>query len=1066
MRLRFLGYPGIQDAEGNPRSVPSRTVLHLLAYLWIHRDAPQPRERLLALFWPEADTDKAQSNLRSALHYLRKALAADSDPNAFLEVDRATIRFRPDAPVWVDVDAFEAGITQAEAANDPNERVSELEAACRLYRGPFLDGGYAEWIFEERERMRGRYLKAVHELIRSLARTRAYEAALEWTVHALAERPLQEAIYRQQMALNYARGDRDAALQAYERCRAKLGAELDVAPDQTTDALRQRFTDDAGPRDLADIVGWSLELPGNLPSARSPLIGRDDKVEAIRVQLQTGRLVTVTGLGGAGKTRLALEVARMCRPSFRDGAWLVDLTSVHNAAEVPHAVADALAVAPERRDPLDAVAKWLERRQALLVLDNSEHVRAACAETIEKLLGRCPHLRALVTSRERLGLVGEVVRSVPPLELPEKSAREDVERADAARLFVERARRQLEGFRVTRDNAPAIARICSRLGGLPLGIELVAAWVRALPVEEIAEEIDDDFDVDAPSHPYHDLPHRQRSLRATFAHSWSLLSEPEREAMERLSVFRSPFGRTAADRVADASLSTLASLVDKSLLSAIEPGRYRMHPLIRQYAQERLAHPPEREQQARRAHGAYIAEVLEQQELALKGANQRQALENIQDIWDDIRAMWKTAVEWKEWSWIERMLDALFFFCEIRSRFREAKRLLETALAAVETSATSTGRRTLKGRLQLRLGRLFSLLGQPETAEPLLRDGLSIARDGGDRTETASGLNWLGLHLLVGSDPQAARAPLEEAMTIRREIGDRQGMAVSLDNLGHLELIQENLESSHKLYQQSLAIRREIGDKHRIAISLNSMGNVERKRGRLESSREYYEQSLDIKRELGNKRGMASTLNNLGITELCRGDLATSRERYKQSLAIERELGNKYGMAKSLNNLGNVEDSLGNLAASRECHEASLALKRELGNKRGVAASLLGLGYVELSCGNYKNSCEYFHQGLSLHRDISGSCAIAEGVIGLASALCADGQTADAARLQGIVTASIEQGDAVLEPEDQALYDETAEELRKALGMAGYREAFEAGRSMPFEEAIALAHCDDVEVTS
>lgn len=846
-----------------------------------------------------------------------------------------------------------------------------------------------------------------------------------------------------------------------EHCKVPEGADVeDLGSHELKDLtepqpIRQLTHPDLELREFPALRTLSTH-PHNLPTQTTPFVGREAELAVLtdRLSEDESRLVTVLGPGGMGKTRLAIQAAAEQAETFPDGVFFVSLASLESEASAVYAIADAIGFTfYSSEDPQTQLIRYLEGKAVLLVLDNCEHL--PMGELVSELRQGVPELTVLTTSQTRLNLKSEVVLDLQGLAVPaETPSLDEVDEHSGLRLFVESAQRARSDFTVDEQDLTHMVHACQLLEGMPLGIELAAAWARVLPIEEIVDEIEANLDFLAGAG--EDRPRRQRSLRAVFNHSWELLSEDERDVMERLAVFRGPFGRIEAKQVAGAGLMILAGLVDSSLLQVPEPGRYAIHNLLRHYAAEQLAHDPEQYRQTHRDHAAYFADLMAHWEPELRGERQIEALDAIQEAFDDVRLMWETALDEREWGWIERSVHALYEFGHQRSRYQEGQPLLQAALNAIERESTDADVSRLKAILLVRLGTFQRELGQTDSARQALREGLSLTRQYGDGAETAFALHRLG-HTLLSSDLETAWSLHEEAKTIRQEIGDNPGLAISLIELGHVKMNQGELEESKRLYEKALTILRNTEHKPYLAIGLSNLGTIELHQGNKDRCRQLYAEALDMLHDIGDKQGEAKLRTNLGLLEWKAEHLSQSREFLEESLRIGRDIGYKSGVAMNLLNLGLIERDQGDLQASRARHAQSLAIHRDIDNKPGMALSLLNLGLVEWAQGNLEASRSRLEESLAIYHEVGDKRSIAFTLCGFMPILHHEGRSMDAAQLQGTATSLLEQAGAAMDPDVQTLYDDATENLRTTLSEDDYRQAFEAGQEMSLEEAIEIA---------
>src|ERR687887_492332 len=585
----------------------------------------------------------------------------------------------------------------------------------------------------------------------------------------------------------------------------------------------------------------------NLPALLTGFIGREREIAEIKRLLLQVRLLTLTGAGGCGKTRLALQVAGELEREYPDGIWVVELAALSDPSLVPQAVASALGLGEAPGRPLTAtLAESLRRKQLLLVLDNCEHLVEACATLADALLGACPDLCVLATSRQPLGLVGEAVWPVPPLSLPDVGRlppTEHLVESEAIRLFLERARLTRPDFALTSQNATAVAQVCQRLDGMPLAIELAAARVNLLSAEQIAARLDDRFRLlsggsrTAPRH---------QTLRAAMDRSYELLSQAERTLFNRLAVFAGGWTIEAAEALSDGDvLDLLSSLVDKSLVLA-EPDRtgavrYRLLETLRQYGRERLADSGETEE-IRRRHAAFFVALAEQAETELLGPKQAAWLGRLEREHENVRAALAWARVRGDAEAALRLAGAEWFFWLQRGYWSEGRDQLEEALALAHDSGCSKERaKALCGA-----GTLAWLQDDYGAARSRLEESVALWRQLGDRWGLALALYYLGHAALMAGDYPAARSWYEQSLPIFQEVGDTWGLSQPLEGLGRVALQEGDYATARARLEESLAIRREIGDRWQIALALNALGDVARCQGDDELATALYEESLTL----------------------------------------------------------------------------------------------------------------------------------------------------------------------------------------------------------------------------
>jgi non-specific serine/threonine protein kinase len=603
--------------------------------------------------------------------------------------------------------------------------------------------------------------------------------------------------------------------------------ESGITPEQPQNPRRLRAVESVEEESAARAP---KRTSNNLPSALSSFVGREQVLAEVRRLLEDTRLLTLTGAGGCGKTRLALAAAEEQVEAFEDGVWLVHLAPLSDPSLVPQAVASTMGVREQPGRPLtETLSAYLASKRMLLVLDNCEHLVEACAELAESLLRWCPDLRVLATSREALGIAGEVAWSVPSLSLPDIRRMPDVESlpgCESARLFVERTKAVKSTFALTERNAPSVAKICYRLDGIPLAIELAAARAKVLSVEEIAERLDDCFGLlttgDRTALPRH------RTLRATMDWSHELLTEQEQILFRRLSVFSGGFTLDAAESVCSGEglernevLDLLSHLVDKSLVIVRENGtgtRYRLLETVRRYGRERLDDSGD---EVERRHAGFFVKLAEEAEGKLSGSDQARWLTVLQSENDNLRA----ALSWSlgEKHNMElgvRLAAALWPFWFARGYLSEGRRWLESAVSVGGRAAPHARAKALNGA-----GWLATFQDEYGAAKAMIEEGLALYRELGDKEGIASSIVYLGFVAVLGQRTDVPLASLlEEATGLKPELRDRRTVANLLVLEGLVALGRGDLEQAVALNEEGLALFREVSDVLGVVACLTNIG--------------------------------------------------------------------------------------------------------------------------------------------------------------------------------------------------------------------------------------------------
>ena len=611
--------------------------------------------------------------------------------------------------------------------------------------------------------------------------------------------------------------------------------------------------------------------------------------------LASTRLLTLTGPGGVGKTRLSLAIGEVVAAGYADGAWLVELSAVSNPALVPSVVATVVGVRESARPMIEQLEQVLRSRAMLLVLDNCEHLVESCAALADSLLRGCPRLQIVCTSREPLNVSGEVVWRVPGLSVVGGNGDDDDahQTPEAVRLFVERARAVSSAFRLTEHNVASIAEICRRLDGLPLAIELAAAWVGVLTPQQIVARLGDRFDLLRSGR--RTAPARQQTLEATIEWSYDLLTDAERSVLERLSVFSGGCTFEAAEDVcgdprlpAGRTLDLLARLVDKSLLVAEErfgEARYRLLESILVYGRHRLSDKPEQTFETHRRHAAYFVALAEKAQSQLRGANQLWWMNRLELEHDNIRAALRRSLEAGDSETALRLGGALWYFWQIRGHVREGYDWLGRAIQQPNLRPSLALAKTLRAA-----GSMSSFCGKQHEARARFREALDMFESFGDARGIASTLNNLGVVATDLGEYLEAETNLERGLVMH---GDTQipNVAISLGNLGCLAEAQGDGVKALGYHRRALAIWRSIDDQEGVATSLCWQAELLRRMGKQASSRSLVEEALKLAAEVDSKPRICRGLRTLGSLAADSRELARATALLSESLRVAAEAG-------------------------------------------------------------------------------------------------------------------------------------------------------------------------------
>jgi non-specific serine/threonine protein kinase len=927
--------------------------------------------------------------LRSALYSLRQTLEGPKGRfGKYLTSQAGTVRFNTQSAYWLDVEEFARSLKLAPPAPG-EERATRLGQAVSLYQGNLLAGFYDDWVLMEQEHLKESCLQALKELIAYHRDRRAYGQAMACVRRGLSISSFHEDFHHALIELYALTGDREAALRHYLDYEATLKRELKAEPLPEIRALYEQAR-----------RGEILKTPGapparhNLLCPASHFVGRKKEMAEVKRLLSTHRLITLTGVGGCGKTRLALHVGAEVAPEYAEGVWFVDLGRATSSEQAPPFVARALGLPETAKSSfLAALEDYLQPRQLLLILDNCEHLVQSCAQLSARLLARCPGLKVLATSRERLHLLSEVEWKVPPLSSPplqsllgeKTNLMTTVSQYEAPRLFCDRAFRSDDAL--TDREALTIAKICHQLDGVPLAIELAAARASILSLEEIAERLDDCLGLLAQENR---IAPRHQSIRATLDWSYDLLSVSEQTLFRRLAVFAGGFTLEMVEGICSeeplnraSALDLLTQLLRKSLV-AVDPhkerARFRLLEILRQYGREKLQHSGEEKTVCRR-HRDWFLRWIERVERELWGTQQESWLKRLEQEHDNLRA----ALEWSRSETQEREISlriagAIAAFWDKRGHWSEGRKWLEEALILEQRRSVSAA---VRAKALHALAQLAARQDDDAFARARYDESLALFRTLKNKRGTAQSLAGLGYLALAQGDPDRARSCYEESLRLCRESEDHHGIADALHALGHLAHSEQKYELARSCFEESLKIRREFQSKGGIGLSLFVLGSLAYAQGDYALALKQYEESLGLFRELGDKRNIAWSLNQLGSTYSVLDNYEKTRSCYDESLALFRELGDKRGIASLLSNLGRLARLQGNYATARALHEESLQLFEQIQSRLNVALAQYGLGILACEQGDYDQATRWLEKSSVVFRDLHYTEGLAVALLGL-----------------------------------------------------------------------------------
>lgn len=985
--------------------VPEVKVRALLADLLAHEGRAVSADRLAEDLWGDRPPGNPVNTLQTKVSQLRRALE-QAEPGG-----RELVAFQ--APGYVlraaDVDAarFVALLGRARAATDLRAKAELLSDALALWRGPaYADFRDEEFVRTAATRLEEQRLTALEERAEARLELGGHSLVADELGELVAAHPLRERLRAAHLRALYRSGRQGEALAGYDELRHRLSDELGLDPGPDLAALHQAM--------LRQDPSLAPARPHtNLSAPLTELIGREQAVAEVGALLGSARLVTLTGPGGVGKTRLALAVAELAIDAFPDGVWLVELAGTSGETAT---VAEVVAAELDVRDDTATgsrpgvrpaglahrLADALRGRRLLLVLDNCEHVVEPVAELVDLLLRAAPDLRVLTTSQESLAIPGETLYAVAPLELPVPGA--DPGQAGSVQLFLSRAAAAAPGFVLDEVSAPSVAAICRRLDGLPLALELAAARVRALGVRGVADRLDDRFHLLAVSG--RGRPARQQTLRAVIDWSWEQLTEQQRLILLRLAVHPGGCTLEAAEAVCAGPGLNVADLLDqlvtRSMLESSGGTRYRLLESIAAYCLERLADGDPVFQR----RDLYYTELAEQARLHLYGPAQRQWLDRLDTEAPNLRA---TLEHTTDHALALRLVDALAWYWYLRGRHREGRASFAAAMSlpGVECSRTAAweaGFAMLTGdgsdllersraaaraldagdaRSRWFLALVHLSFGDAATAESLLTRALAGFRAVGDRWGEAAALAGRAKQAMFQGDHALAERSGSESLTIFGDLGDGWGRLQASDMLGYLAEITGDYERAARLHREGLRIAEDLRLWTDASYRLAGLGRLALLTGDLDGSRDLHERGMRLAAEQSNSFAEEFARVGLGLVARRAGDLDTAERLFQQSLAWNRRLEADYGvpfygLTLLLAELGFIAEQRGDSAAARSLHLEGLAAARGVGDPRAIALTREGLAGAAAAEGAYEEAAALLGEAAALRESVGAPLPPAE----------------------------------------------------------------------------------------
>jgi predicted ATPase/DNA-binding SARP family transcriptional activator/predicted negative regulator of RcsB-dependent stress response len=977
LEIALLGPPNI-TIDGKPFTTDRHKAIGLLAYLAVEVKS-HSRETLSALLWPEYSRGSAFSYLRRTLWELNQSIG-----KGWIVSDRERVSLARLPGMKLDIDAFQRALA------DDTDQIHTLAEAVSLYRGDFLEGmvvadtaPFEEWQLQKAEYYRLEFSKLLERLVKAYERLGEYEDALRFSQRWLALDRLDEIAYRSMMRLLAENGDRRGAIRVYQSCVETLKKELDITPQNETEQLYQAIIqseklEDFHSRGVLQTTFSKTKPAENLPCLTTAFIERRAEIDQIlKLALdQNVHLLTLIGPGGNGKTRLSIQAAEEMAGHFPDGVWFIPLAPVESAQGLIPAIASGLSFSfykgeePQRQQLLN----YLREKKMLLVLDNFEHLAEAGKLLVVEILGAAKNVKVLVTSRERLNLQAEQVYRVAGMQIPDQRImtgwehpEEKAKSYSAIQLLIERARRVNPDFLLTPANLCAVTEICRLVDGSPLGIELAGAWFEMLSAEEIVSELS--HSLDFLESRTADIPVRQRSLRAVFNTSWMLLNVEEQQAISHLCVFRGSFSKQAALSVSGSTMQTLLSLINKSWIAQLENGRFLLHEVLRQYGLEDLEADQKEWQDTRDCHADFFCTLVQLQGMALRTANQVQALQALKtELEGSIQQAWMWCVLSDRVDVIiEKMLPGLFHYALIRGATEDFIAMLKYAGKAVsgfdgrEKLLQQAILETLETTFEMNL---FLLDDHPkERLEQLWARIQEYRLD-----------EEMGFWYIVLIATYTSSVNYEQGSQHYLEIMPKVINAEHAWDLGYIYLLaSQSIEINQydqrkRFLTDALAIFKEIGVVHEVGIVLQVLGGLAASERDYQLAIKYTLEAQSYLDPVGDEFGVEGTWINLGEYYIFLGEIDRAFQAFDESRRFNEKTGNRRRLGTDLSWESLQASRYGRLEYALELRKQSMKIAIEVDNQNDIAWATWEMGEIYRLMGDFEQAKRYYNEAQPLFK--------------------------------------------------------------------------------------------------
>ena len=975
----------------------------LLVYLAVEAEHSLRRSHIAGMLWPDDSEERALHNLRQTLSYLRKALGDTTESPYFILSDRECIQLNPQANIWVDClvfsDFLQTALKTYQSQNGNGLfHIRYLKKAITLFQGEFLSHFsihksilFEEWAILQREEKNLKAIRALTLLSIYHEKRAEYHQAVEYVSMIIELCPWDETARNRMIRLLGMDGQWAAAKSHFMVLKRYMKEQLSVEPSEDSIILYEQINQASTGKTII-----KPEYPArdySIPKNPTSFVGREDDLNTVMDLLvrPENRLVTITGPGGIGKTRLAQEIAGDFSGVFQDGVNFVSLIPAKNMDQIITLIAQTIGITfSDQSDNLEILLGHLRESKSLLVLDNFEHlmVDESNIAFIDRFINTTKFLKFLVTSREILNLVQEQVYLLSGLTYPQNSSLslELIQSFDAVQLFLKRTSQKLPGFTLTENNKVNIAQICGALEGMPLGVELAAATIYEQGIEKVADIYKNNLDTLETR--MHNFQTRHKSLNVAFDISWELLTKELQEKLFGLSFFLDGFTVFAANAVAGVSASDLATLVSKSFLRMEMSGRYSIHEAIRQFINKKSL-PAADPEQLMEKHACFFADFLSGIQTDLKNSGQTFALNNIQTELGNISLCWKWILDHNRVDLMLKCIDSLYQYFYIRSLFNEG---ITWFKQVVELMNFYPEDEQILGKLLWRLGSMACMIHNNQLVFDSLLKSQQILKRAGEYYELAYCHIYLGWAYQKEKDFDTAGQYTKLALQYFTENPDDNGLSQSYLLAGAIGNRQGDFNKSVQYFELAYSHSKKTGNPRNLMVIINRLADIACYEGNYARAETLFLESLKISEELDDRYNQAIMLNNLGTIFHIKSDYSSAKTYYEQSLQIAQDIGDLDGTALALNNLGELSTCQQDYESARSFSEEALGIARKLNEYWTIIVCLNSLG--EIYCGLllFDKSKQYFQEALKLAIEINGLDLVARVLINLARVYQLSGQ--------------------------------------------------------------------------